>query len=181
LNEDLYIISPTTDDVVRRIDHPSSGDIAVNPTTNRIYVWVSRSGQYGALILDGNTHEDVGMIQGISGKLVVNPLLDRLYSTSSRTLFQVHDATSRQLLGRLFLDGSAGDYALHPRLSRLYAIMSSRKLAVIQDSGGQIPTATPTITATPSVTATPTRTRTPFPTPSGGWPYHLYLPMILRA
>jgi len=184
LDDNLRIISPTTDDVVQTIDYSSSGDIAVNPTTNRVYVWVSRSGQYGALVLDGNTHEEVepGMIQGISGKLVVNPLLDRLYSTSSRTLFQVHDATSGQLLGRLFLDDTTGDYALHPILSRLYAIMASRKLAVIQDSGGQpTPTATPTITVTPSRTATPTRTRTPFPTPSGGWPYHLYLPLLLRS
>ena len=187
LDKDLRIISPATDDVVQTIDYPSSDTIAVNPTTNRVYVWVSRSGQYGALILDGNTHDELGMIQGLSGQLAVSPLADRLYCSGGNTLFQVTDGTSGQLLGRLFLDGQMKDYAVHPRLSRLYATHSSyptewaQKVSVIQDAGGQpIPTATPTITATPSPTATPTRTATPFPTPPGGWPYHLYLPLALR-
>jgi hypothetical protein len=42
-------------------------------------------------------------------------------------------------------------------------------------------TPTPTITPTPTVTPTPTATPTWIPTPIGGWPYTLRLPVILKA
>lgn len=43
-----------------------------------------------------------------------------------------------------------------------------------------IPSRTPTRTVTPSVTPSPRPTNTLFPTPEGGWPYSLLLPIILR-
>jgi len=182
LDDDLRIISPTTDDVIQTIDYTSIGTVAVNPATNRVYVWISRSGQSGALILDGNTHAELGMIQGVSGQLATNPQTNRLYGYTGYTLFQAYDGTSGVLLSRVFLDGQIRDYAVHPGLSRLYATHYNypaewaKKVAVIQDtSEPQVPTATPTgvlPTATPTMTPTPTGTRTPG--------YVFYLPLIMK-
>ena len=178
LGDDLRIISPTTDDVVQTIDYASSGTIAVNPATNRVYVWISRGGQSGALILDGNTHAELGMIQGVGGQLETNPQTDRLHGYSGSTLFQVADGTSGELQGRVFLDGRIKHYAVHPGLSRLYATHDSypaewaQKVSVIQDAGGPPgPTETPT--------STPTNTPTPTPTFTPG-PLRLYLPLVWR-
>jgi DNA-binding beta-propeller fold protein YncE len=206
LDDDLRIISPTTDDVSQTIDYTSIGTVAVNPTTNRLYVWISRSGQSGALILDGNTHAELGMIQGISGQLETNQQTNRLYGYTGYTLFRAYDGTSGALLSRVFLDGQIRDYAVHPGLSRLYATHYdypaewAKKVAVIQDTSEPSgPTATPTSTgtptgtATPTSTATPTRTPTRTPTPTGTLPtatptstrtptlpYAFYLPLIMK-
>ena len=182
LDDDLRIISPATDAVSQTIGYASSGTIAVNPTTNRVYVWVSRGGESGALILDGDNHAELGMIPGLSGQLEMNPQNNRLYGYRGWTLFQVADGTSGELLGRVFLDGHIEDYAIHPGLSRLYVTHAdypsewARKVSVIQDTGGP-----PIPTHTPTVTPSPTPTLTPFPTPEGGWPYSLVLPMVLRG
>lgn len=176
-DNDLRIISPATDDVVQTIDYTSSGMIAADPTANRVYVWVSRGGQSGALILDGNTHAELGMIAGVSGQLEVNPLTRRLYGTSGNTLFQIVDLDTGTLVGTVYLDGGVGLYGVHNGLARLYAAHDDypaswgRQLTVIQDAGGPPePTATPTATLTRTPTRTPTRTATatftPTPTPT---------------
>jgi DNA-binding beta-propeller fold protein YncE len=140
LDNDLRIISPTTDDVVQTLDYTSVGDVAVNPATNRVYVRVSRSGQTGALILDGNTHAELGMIQGASGLFETNPQTNRLYGYTGYTLFQAYDGASGALFGRVFLDGNIKDYAVYPDLSRLYVTHAdypaewARKVSVIQDA-----------------------------------------------
>ncbi len=168
LDDDLRIISPTTDDVVNTIDYASIGDVAVNPVSNRIYVWISRGGQSGALVLDGNSHGEIGLIQGISGQFAVNPQADRLYGYTGYTLFQIVDGTSGESRGRVFLDGQIRAYALHPGLMRLYATHHdypaewAKRLSVIQDAGGP-PAATATPTATPVPVASPTATRPPAP------------------
>jgi len=168
LDDDLRIISPSTDNVIQTIDYSSIGTVTVNPTTNRVYVWVSRSGQSGALILDGNTHAELGMIAGLSGQLRTNTQTNRVYGYTGWTLFQIADAATGLLVGRVFLDGDIEQYAVHSGLSRLYVTHSDypaawgRKVSVIQDSGGPPP---PTPTATLVPTSTPTRTATPSPTP----------------
>lgn len=180
-DDDLRIISPTTDDVVKTIDYSSSGTIAVNPDANRVYVWVSRGGQSGALILDGNSHAELGFIQGASGQLETNPENDHLYSYTGGTLFGIADGNSGEALGRVFLDGGIEHYAVHPGLSRLYVTHDSypeewsEKLSVIQDTGGP-PGPTATATLTPTATATPS----PTPTRVTG-PHQLYLPLVLQA
>jgi len=191
LDDDLRIISPTTDEVIQTIDYTSIGTVAVNPTTNRVYVWISRSGQSGALILDGNTHAELGMIQGVSGQLATNPQTNRLYGYTGYTLFQAYDGTSGVFLGHVFLDGQIQDYAVHPGLSRLYATHDdypaewAKKVAVIQDTSEPSgPTATPTGTLpTAMPTRTPTRTPTPtgtLPTATPTLPYAIYLPLIMK-
>lgn len=188
LDDDLRIISPTTDDLIQTIDYPSIGTVTVNPATNRVYVWVSRGGQSGALILDGNTHAEVGMIQGLSGQLRTNTQTNRLYGYTGWTLFQIADAATGVFVGRVFLDGNIRHYAVHSGLSRLYVTHGNypaewaRKLSVIQDSGGPAtPTSTATLTYTPTatVTRTPTRTATPtlHPITPIAW---LYLPVITK-
>jgi hypothetical protein len=145
LDDDLRIISPTTDDVAQTIDYASIGTVTVNPATNRIYVWISRTGQSGALMLDGNTHAELGMITGVSGHLQVNPATGRLYGATGGTLFQIFDATVGGSLGQVFLDGGMRGYAVHPELSRLYVtrvdspVGWAKKLSVIQDSGMPLP------------------------------------------
>ena len=190
LDDDLRIISPATDDVVQTIDYTSVGDVAVNPATNRVYVWVSRSGQAGALILDGDTHAELGMIQGVSGQLETNPQTNRLYGYTGYTLFQAYDGTSGALLSRVFVDGSIRDYAVYPDLSRLYVTHASypaewaRKVSVIQDTSESAastatPTSTPTATTTPAATftSTPTATATSNTPPP---PKRIYLPLVTR-
>jgi DNA-binding beta-propeller fold protein YncE len=182
--DSLRIISPATDDVETLIDFDTIGQVAVDPATNRVFVWGTRSGHTGVTVFDGITHAEVGLLPGPGGRLRVNSLNGRLYSTTGMTLFQARQIDSGELVSRLFLDGSIGDYAIHPALSRLYVTHFSypgspeewaKKLSVIQDSGAQ-----PTPSPTPSPTATPRPTATPFPTPLGGWPYHLHLPLALR-
>ena len=177
LDHDLRIISPTTDDVLQTIDYSSSGTITVNPTTNRVYVWLSRSEQSGALILDGNTHAELGMIQDLAGQLEMNPQTNRLYGYTGQTLFRVADGTSGELLGRVFLDGRIGSYAIHRGYSRLYVTHHdyppewAQKMSVIQDTGWS-----------PAPTATPTRspTLTPTPTLPPVTPTHwIYLPLCM--
>jgi DNA-binding beta-propeller fold protein YncE len=189
LDDDLRIISPSTDNVVQTIDYSSVGSIAVNPTTNRVYVWVSRGSQSGALALDGNTHAELGMILNLSGQLETNPRTNRVYGYEGYTLFHMADAASGSMVGSAFLDGDIERYAVHPGLARLYVthmdypVGFGKKLSVIQDIGGPppptpTPTHTPTVTATPTITPTPTQTPTPRPTPTG----HLwvYLPVVMK-
>lgn len=140
LGDDLRIISPATDAVTQTLDYTSIGDVAVNPTTNRVYVWASRSGQSGVLVLDGNTHAELGMIQRASGLLETNPQTNRLYGATGSTLFQAYDGDFGRLLGRVFVDASISDYAVYPELSRLYmthfssTTEPSKKVSVIQDT-----------------------------------------------
>jgi len=177
-NNDLHIISPDTNTIVQQIDYSSSGTIAVNPVTNRVYVYISRSGKTGAVVLDGNTHAELGLFEAAKGPLGVNPYSDRLYGRLDSTLFSIVGGTSGEALGNVFVDGLVTDYAIHPSLARIYATYSSLaadlagKLSVIQDTGGvPLPTSTPTATRTATVTRTATRTptrtatRTRTPTP----------------
>lgn len=173
----LRIISPLTDDVTQTLDYVSVGRVVVNQVTNRVYASATRGGQSGLVVLDGDTHAEVGMFVGLSGVFAVNQQSNRLYATSSSTLFRMLDASNGALLGRAYVDGGIYDVAVHPGLARLYATHSSsptdwaRKVSVIQDTGGPPPpTATPT--ATPTTTATPR----PWPTPS----HWLYLPLCSR-
>jgi DNA-binding beta-propeller fold protein YncE len=177
-SDNLYIISPDTNEVMQQIDYSSSATIAVNPVTNRVYVWASRSGKSGTVVLDGNTHAELALFDTGTGHLAVNPQSDRLYVRVDTTVVQIFGGTSGESLANVFLDGGTWGYAIHPYLARLYVIHSSSpaewagKLSVIQDTGGvPLPTSTPTATRTPTVTRTPTRTptrtatRTRTPTP----------------
>jgi DNA-binding beta-propeller fold protein YncE len=136
----LYIISPATDDVTQTLDFDTIGDVAVNPVTNRVYVRMSRSGQAGILILDGNTHAELGLIEGASGYLETNPQTNRLYGATGSTLFQAYDGDYNRYLGRVFVDAFMVDYAVYPALARLYVTHhsyeaeQSQKLSVIQDT-----------------------------------------------
>jgi DNA-binding beta-propeller fold protein YncE len=169
----LHIISPATDDVVQEIDYSSSGLMAVNPVTNRIYVTASRGEQSGVVVLDGNTHAELAWLSDIYGKLATNSQTNRLYSTSGTglTVFQMADGTSGAILSHAFVDGNTWDYAVHPALARLYVAYATerngwaRAVAVIQDTGGP-PTPTPTVTPTRRPPITPTA--------------RLYLPVMLR-
>jgi len=169
----LHIISPATDDVVQEIDYSSSGLMAVNPVTNRIYVTASRGEQSGIVVLDGNTHAELVWLSDTYGKLATNPQTNRLYGTSGTglTVFSIGDGTSGAILGHAFVDGNTWDYAVHPGLARLYVAYATernalaRALAVIQDAGGA-PTPTPTVTPTRRPPITPT-----------AW---LYLPVLWR-
>ena len=113
LDDDLRVISPTTDDVTQTLDYTSVGDAAVNPATNQVYVRISRSGQSGALILDGNTHAELGMIQNASGQMEINPQTNRVYGYTGYTLFQAYDGDFGRLLSRAFCRRR------HQRLRRL--------------------------------------------------------------
>ena len=167
-HDNLRIISPLTDDVERTIPFTSTGRVAVNPVTNRVYVWMSRGSQSGALILDGHTHAELGVIQGISGQLETNPATNRLYGYTGWTLFQIVDAATKAQVGRVFLDGDIQQYAVHPALARLYVTHSDypaewgKELSVIQDSGGPPPP-------------------TPTPTPTPVWTHWLHLPLCLKG
>ena len=139
-DDDLRIISPSTDNVIQTLVYTSSGDIAVNPLANQVYLWISRGTEWGALILDGDTHAELGLLQGVTGQLAVNPQTNRLYGHTGSVLFQAYDLASGRLLSRVFLDGGIKDYAVYPALSRLYVTHASsptewgRKVAVIQDT-----------------------------------------------
>jgi DNA-binding beta-propeller fold protein YncE len=140
LDDDLRVISPTTDEVTQTLDYVSIGDVAVNPATNQVYVRISRSGQSGALILDGNTHAELGMIQNASGQMEINSQTNRVYGYTGYTLFQAYDGDFGRLLSRVFLDGDIDDYAVYPGLSRLYVTHAdypagwAKKVSVIQDT-----------------------------------------------
>lgn len=181
LDDDLRIISPATDDIAQTIDYASIGTVTVNPTTNRVYVWISRGGQAGALTLDGSTHAELGLITGLGGQLEVNQRTNRIAGYDYWTLFRFADGMSGSLVDRVYLDGRIRSYAVHAGLSRLYVTHDSypdewaKKLTVIQDTGGPPPptptstlTLTPTRSATPSATPTqtPTATATPTVTPT---------------
>jgi DNA-binding beta-propeller fold protein YncE len=140
LDDGLHIISPVTDDVIQTIKYPSIGHVVVNPVTNRVYVWVSRSNLTGALILDGITHAELGTVKGANGQLGINPQTNRLYGRIFETLFQSFDGELGTPLTRVFLDGKARDYAIHTGLSRLYVTYAdypaewANKVSVIQDT-----------------------------------------------
>jgi hypothetical protein len=156
LDDDLRSISPLTNDVVQTIDYASIGDVTVDPAANRVYVWVSRGGQSGALILDGNTHAELGMIQGAGGQLELDSQNHRLYGYNGSTLFQAYDAGIGTLLGRVFLDGTIQDYAIYPRLSRLYVTHAdypagwAKKVSVIQDTSSLIQIFLPLVRKSPA-------------------------------
>jgi len=183
LDDNLRIISPSTDDVVQTLDYSSIGDVTVNPLTNRVYVWVSRTGQSGALTLDGDTHAELGMINGLGGQLETNPQTNRVYGYEGYTLFHMADGGAGTLVDRVYLDGDIRQYAVHSGLARLYVVHDSypeewgKRLSVIQDIGGPppptaeptrtaTPTLTPTVTPTATTSATPTQTSTPTLTPT---------------
>jgi len=169
----LHIISPATDDVVQEIDYSSSGLMAVNPVTNRIYVTASRGEQSGIVVLDGNTHAELAWLSDIYGKLATNPQTNRLYGTAGTglTVLRMADGTTGAILAHAFVDGNTWDYAVHPALARLYVAYAAgrsgwaRAVAVIQDTGGP-PAPTPTVTPTRHPPITPTV-----------W---LYLPVLRR-
>lgn len=146
LDDDLRIISPTTDDIAQTIDYTSIGDVSVNPTTNQVFVWISRQGKSGAVILDGNNYTELGMIEGVSGGLETNPLKNRLYGYTGNTLFEAYDVPSGELMSQVFLDGNIRGYAVFPGLLRLYAVHLdypeewSKKVSVIQDTVKSPPT-----------------------------------------
>ncbi len=145
LDDDLRIISPTTDDVAQTIDYTSIGDVTVNPTTNRVFVWISRQGKSGAVILDGNNHTELGMIQGVSGQLETNPQTNRLYGYTGYTLLEAYDVPSGELMSRIYLDGNIRGYTVSPGLLRVYAVHHdypeewSNKVSVIQDTAESPP------------------------------------------
>lgn len=140
LDDDLRIISPKTDDVMLTIDYSSIGDVTVNPATNQVFMWISREGKSGALILDGNDHTELGMIQGVSGQLEINPQTNRLYGYTGYTLFEAYDGASGLVMSQVYLDGDVRSYTIHPNLLRLYAVHHdypeewSSKVSVIQDT-----------------------------------------------
>jgi DNA-binding beta-propeller fold protein YncE len=172
-DHNLHIIEPATSTVVQEIDYTGISSIAINPITNRIYVWASRSGESGVVVLDGNTHAELGMLRDLTGPLGINPQNNHLYGESGYdvTLLDFADASTGTIAGRVVVDGGVEDYAVHPGLARLYVAHWRtsgdwhRKLTVIQDTGGP-PTPTPTVTPTRRPPITPT-----------AW---LYLPVVWR-
>lgn len=176
-DDNLHIISPVTDDLVQEIDYDSAGYIAVNPVTNRVYVQATSGGKAGVVILDGNSHAQLGFFANFPGQLAVNTATNRLYGRegSGYEVFTLADGTSGAALAYALVDGDVWDYAVHPGLSRLYVTMATEqagwatKLVVIQDEG---------LTPEPTPTATPTRT--PVPAPSFTPTDWLYLPALLR-
>ena len=141
LDDNLRIISPTTDDVVQTIDYTSIGEVAVDPVANRVYVWISRGGQSGALVLDGSTHAELTMIAGMGGQLEMNAAINHLYGVTGSTLFKIFDPGASVSAGHAYLDGRIEDYAVHTGLHRLYVTHAesppqwAKKLSVIQDAG----------------------------------------------
>jgi len=169
--DNLHILSPLTDQQVQEIDYASSGRIVVNPVTNRVYVWASRSNKSGLVMLDGVTHSELGLFEGLGGGLAVNEATNRLYSIVGAILTIADGATGARL-GQVFLDSNHRGMAVHPALGRVYVSLSEGPvLAVVQDTDGS-PTPTPTATPTVTPTATP---RPPF-TPTA-W---MYLPVLMR-
>lgn len=176
-DDNLHIISPTTDDVVQEIGYDSAGSIAINPVTNRVYVQATSGGKAGVVVLDGSTHSQVGFFQYFPGQIVVNTSTNRLYGRAGTgyELFTMADGTSGTVLAYALVDGDVWDFTVHPGLSRLYATVATelygwaKKLVVIQDQG---------LVPEPTPSATPTRTAVPVPrfTPTD-W---LYLPTLLR-
>ena len=83
---------------------------------------------------------ELGLLQGVSGQLAVNPQTHRLYGHTGSVLFQAFDEAYGRLVSRVFLDGGMRDYAVYPALSRLYVTHASspadwgRKVSVIQDT-----------------------------------------------
>jgi DNA-binding beta-propeller fold protein YncE len=150
--------------------------VAVNPVTNRVYVQATSGGRVGVVMLDGNTHAQLGFFASFPGQIVTNPLTNRLYDRSGirPTLFLFADGTSGEIQARALVEGNVWDYAVHPGLARLYAAVATerngwaKQLVVIQDEGSTVPT------------ATPTPTRTPAPQPSFTPTDRLYLPALLR-
>jgi hypothetical protein len=112
---------------------------------------------------------------------------------------QVRDGDTGGLISSLALgsetdDGGQG-IAVDPALSRVYVVSyATGTLTVIADAAAA-PTMTPsptpslvpsatasataTITATPTEEASPTATATAVATPTGGWPYRVFLPVIV--
>lgn len=86
-------------------------------------------------------------------------------------------------LVREWADGSFPNYglAMHGQEggAENYKYFSSREAGA--DLAPRLVIAWSAPAATPSPTGTATVTRTPFPTPVGGWPYRLYLPVICSA
>lgn len=176
-DDNLHIISPTTDDQVQEIDYSSAGSMAVNPVTNRVYVQATSGGKAGVVVLDGNTHAQLGFFQNFPGQIAVNTATNRLYGRQGigYELFTMANGTSGTALAYALVDGEVWDYAVHPGLSRLYATVATeqygwaKKVVVIQDEG---------LVPEPTPGATPTRT--PVPEPSFTPTDWLYLPTLLR-
>ncbi len=175
-DDNLHIISPLTDDLMGEVDFDSAGYMAVNPAANRVYVQVTSGGKRGVVLLDGNSHAQLGFFTYFPGQIATNPLTNRLYGRegTGSELFSFADGTSGAVLALALVDGDVHDYAVHPGLARLYAVVSeetygpARELVVIQDEGSSLPT------------PTPTPTRTPVPLPSFTPTDRLYLPALLR-
>jgi len=170
--------------------------VAVNPNTGRVYV-TNRFTNQLHIVGPGAAHTTVPL--GATGFAVAaNPATNHVFIitiSEGQATLQVRDGDSGDLITTLALgeedanDGGQG-LAVDPQTSRVYVASYETGILYMIADAGQAPLATPTATpivdtttatstATPIDTATRTATVTAVATPIGGWPFQVYLPVVV--
>ena len=81
-DDDLRLLDGNTYAEIDRVHIADIGHVAVDANANRVYV---RTTYQGAVVLDGTTHTQVGMIEKIGGRLRLNAQTHRIYGVASRS------------------------------------------------------------------------------------------------
>jgi YVTN family beta-propeller protein len=139
--------------------------VAVNPTTNRIYV--TNGGQYipssSVSVIDGATNTEIdtdgnpanGTTRIIVGSsphgVALNLTTNRIYTANEGPdTVSVIDEASNVIVAAVSVGANPRSIAVNPITSRIYVGNSTdNTVSVIEDMGGPAPTPTPTPTATP--------------------------------
>ena len=122
-NDNLTVVNADTCDLVATI--PVGGyprDVAVNPVTNRIYVAVS--GDRVVRVLDGTTHQFVGIIDAPACRhLAVNAVTNRVYVSNELShKVNVHDGKTGALLGSVSGEHDPAAFTVDPVTNRVYFV-----------------------------------------------------------
>lgn len=131
----VVVIDGASDAVIATIAVPVSGegggldDVAVNPTTGRVYVTTrDRFGGVDVAVIDGATNAIVAR-QGADGavRVAVDPTTARVYvalntprSGPTTGALLVLDGATNAVLARIGLDSQPVDVAVNPRTGRVY-------------------------------------------------------------
>lgn len=178
-DEGGYVLDSAGNVLDRLFTGSGSLGVAVSPSSGRIYV-TNRLAQQLHIITPGGGRLSVAL--GAAGYgVAVNPTTGRVFViviAGGQASLQARDGVSGSLLASIPLgaedenDGGQG-IAVDAALSRVYAVSyQTGLLTAIADGAGPVQ-------PTPSATATPSVSPTFVPTPGGGWPQRVSLPIII--
>lgn len=94
-------------------------NLAVNPTTNRIYATNSDGTNESLIVIDGTSNAVITTLSGTGGPIAVDPQTNRVY-VGTRTGLSVIDGSTNQVLNTISLS-SISDVAVNPTTHRVYA------------------------------------------------------------